>query len=286
MTIFEKLIATLIIIASLNAVTFANFYHMKTQMPKNQYTNRFLTDVKKNDEKVLDYLFPSDDIDTEFSPPLNLSYTVAEFQKYKGTYLTSTAAVDNAYFDDTIFLGDSLTYGLQSKHISSDKVLAISGRGVYDILDLETTLLSGKPKAKIIDWLAQIKPKKLYINLGTNGVKFISNEKHIDYYKTMLNRIVAACPTTKIILVGISPWGEKQGGTSSDNGINKKINHFNTLLLELARSSNMLYLNACEPLINGRGALVTTYDSGDGLHWNSAAQTAYMNYLKTHAVKD
>lgn len=284
MTIFEKMITTLVIIAALNAVTFSNFYYMNTQIPQNQHTNRFLTDVKKQDDKILDYLFPSDKVDTKFSPPLNLSYTVAEFQKYKGTYLTQSAEVGSAYFDDTIFLGDSLTYGLQSKHMPSEKVLAIIGRGVYDILDIETTLMTGKPKAKTIDWLAQTKPKKLYINLGTNGINFISNEKHMDYYNNMLNRITAVCPTTKIILVGISPWGEVQGGTASDNGINKKINHFNTLLLELARSRGMLYVNAGEALMNGRGALVSTYDAGDGMHWNNAAQTAYMNYIKTHAV--
>ena len=285
MTIFEKLIATLVAIAAFNAVTFANFYYMETRIPQNQYTSRFLTDVKKQDGKTLNYLFGLDYVDTEFSPPLNLSYTVAEFQKYKGTYLTKTDPVSNTYFNDTIFLGDSLTYGLQTSHIPSDKVLALIGRGVYDILDLEKKLLEGKQTAKIIDWLAQTKPKKLYINLGTNGIDFLSNEKHMDYYQKMLNRIVAVCPTTKIILVGISPWGEKQGGTANDNGINKKINHFNTMLLEMARSRGMLYVNACEALMNGRGALVSTYDAGDGKHWNNAAQTAYMNFIKTHAVK-
>ena len=285
MTIFEKLIATLIAIASFNAVTFANFYYMNSRIPKNQYTNRYLSDAKKQDGKILDYLFPSDKIDTEFSPPLNLSYTVAEFQKYKGTYLTKTDAVSSSYFNDTIFLGDSLTYGLQPNHMPTDKVLAIIGRGVYDILDIETTLKAGSAKTKIINWLSQLQPKKLYINLGTNGIDFISNEKHIEYYKSMLNRIVAVCPNTKIILVGISPWSEKIGGTADSNGINKKINHFNTLLLELARSRGMLYVNAGEALMNGRGALDSAYDGGDGKHWSTAAQNAYMNYIKTHAVK-
>ena len=284
MTIFEKLITVFVGIVSFNSVTFSNLYFVEQKMPQNEHTEKYLLDAIRNEGNLLDYLFPGSNSGSALTPPLNLSYTITEFQKFKGTYLTGTSAVGSSYFNDTIFLGDSLTYGLQSGHIASDKVLASIGRGVYDILDIETTLTAGSSKAKIIDWLAQVKPKKLFINLGTNGIDFITNEKHMEYYNKMLDRIVAVCPNTKIILVGISPWSEAAAGTSSSNGLNTKINHFNTLLLELAKSRGMFYLNACETLQNGRGALADVYNSGDGKHCNVAAQTAYMNYIKTHAV--
>ncbi|MDD2268487.1 MAG: GDSL-type esterase/lipase family protein [Eubacteriales bacterium] len=285
MTIFEKLITVFVSVVSLNSVTFSNLYFLQQQIPNNQNTNQYLVDAIRNEGNLLDYLFPGSNNSTTLTPPLNLSYTLTEFQKFKGTYLTPTSAVGNSYFNDTILLGDSLTYGLQSGHISSDKVLASIGKFVYNILDTETTLTAGSSKKKVIDWLAEIKPKKIYINLGTNGIESWSNEMHIEYYNKMLDRIVAVCPGSTIILVGISPWSEAIGGTSSSDGLNKKINHFNTLLIETAKSRGMFYLNACETLLNGRGALADVYNAGDGTHWNVAAQTAYMNYLKTHAVK-
>ncbi|HBL84035.1 MAG: hypothetical protein A2Y17_05645 [Clostridiales bacterium GWF2_38_85] len=279
-TIFEKIIAVFIAIAAWNSTTVSNYFFSDQKMPVNSQTEQFLTDTLRNEDKLLDYLFPTDGIDDNFIPPYNLTYTIAEFQKFKGTYLQKTEAVGSSYFDDTILLGDSLTFGLQLNGlIPSDKVLAIVGKGVYNILDSETTLTASSEKKKVIDLLTDVQPKKIYVNMGTNGVSDLTNEQHMVYYNKMLDRIKTACPSATIILVAISPWSEIH------SEINTKINHFNMYLLETAKSSGMYFVNAAEALMNGKGALPDSYcSSGDGIHWNYAAQTAYMNYLKTHTI--
>ena len=191
MTIYEKILLIFISLAAFNSVTVSNQLFSGAKIPINAETEKYIEDTLKNEDDLLDFLFPSGEIDEDFMPPFNLTYTISEFQKFKGTYLTETATVDSSYFDDTYFLGDSLTYGLQlgSRLIDPSHTLAIEGYGVYNILDGVIKLTSNSEEKKIIDWLAELKPKKLYINLGTNGVKGFDNVNHISMYSKMIDRI-------------------------------------------------------------------------------------------------
>lgn len=293
MALLKKIMLSVTALTLSFAVHTANYFFYTDGRLNAKGTEEFVDDVASTDTRMLKYLFPY--VPKEDTPPSggelavpdNMTYSAAEFQQFKGTYLEETADAGESYFDNIVFCGDSLTYGLgiDSRYLKKYNVLAWGGLGVYDYLDYtaNASYNQSKEKKPPIQWLQELKPKVLYIMLGTNGIAVWSNDKHIRLYEKMLDRIQTALPNTDIVLVGIPPWAESRN-TETFNG--DKFDRFNMMLLETAHKRGLYYLNFGNATRKANGNVKDELIAGDGIHWQNKCKELYLNFIRTHAIKN
>ena len=194
------------------AVGIANYIYVPTEsrLPSNTKTQKFISDTDQYNERVLRTLFPYEDKEYPLSVPLNMSYTTADFQKFQGTYLEKREAVSSDYLNRIAFCGDSITYhlGLPGRALADKTVIAYGGLAVTTYANYTANPVYNQSDdiKTPIQWLSQLKPEIIYLNLGTNGIAIYPNDDHLRYYEKLLDKIAEASPTSIIVLVAAPPW--------------------------------------------------------------------------------
>lgn len=290
MIFLKKILLSVTALALSFAVNTANYYFYTDGRLNAEGADEFVDVVADINADTLEYLFPPVITSTgndysQTDVPDNMTYSAAEFAKFKGTYLEETTDAGEGYFNDIVFCGDSLTYalGLDSRFFKSQKVVAWGGLGVYDFLDYNSHAVYNQSDEIMssLEWLVKLNPKVMYIMLGTNGIMIWSNEKHIMFYENMIDRIAEALPSTQLVLVGIPAWGASRN-TETFNG--KKVDNFNMLLLELAKKKGAYYLNFGQATRDENGNIREELVLGDGVHWQNECKYLYLEYIRTHAI--
>lgn len=273
------------------AVHTANYFFYTDGRLNGKGAKDFVNEVASVNADTMKYLFPyvkpkeTEPPVHDLSVPDNMTFTAEEFAQFKGTYLERTADAGDAYLHGITYCGDSLTYamGLDSRFLSDCDVVSWGGLGVYNFLDYggEKVYNQSDEIMTPFECLGKLKPDVLYIMFGTNGMAICTNEQHINYYRTMLNRIQTLLPKAKIVVVGIPGWG-KEHNTDTFNG--KKFDDFNMKLLQLAKEQGVYYLNFAEVARDKNGNIRSDLVLGDGIHWENACKRLYLDYIKTHAL--
>ena len=292
MTIFQKMMYVVLSITVACAIGAANYIYLPAgqRIPQDKQMDDYLETYYSTNDKVLKQLFPYEEVNYALTVPENMSYTTADFQQFEGTYLTERESADESYLKHICFCGDSITYHMTLKNriLTDCDVLAWGGLMVSDFAkyDSDPVYNHSSEKKNSIYWIEKLQPEIIYIMLGTNGITLISNERHIEQYRTLLDKICAASPSSIIVLCSAPPWGNAAYGnyTNSDIGtLNQKINHFNMYLLQLAKERGYYFLNVAETLLDESGNLRDSYTS-DGIHWTNSARDAYAAYVLSHPV--
>ncbi len=291
MTVYQKLMYVAVSFSVAMSVSMANYVFYPERLPDTDDVNSFYSEIQENNDKLLKHFFPYEIVDYDLEVPSNMTYTQAEFQKFKGTYLEkSTVPAGSSYLDKIAFCGDSLSYhmGMNGQVLDDYNVLAWGGLSVSDYATHTANPVYNQSDVKgktTIQWLSELKPELIYIMLGTNGVSIYSNSAHVNLYKSLLSKIKAASPGSKIVIISSPPWGTDQTSSSTPTPeLNAKIDQFNMLLLEMADSNGCYFLNLAEDLKDSAGNLKSIYSSGDGIHWSTAARQLYVNYVLEHPI--
>ncbi|GEM_PF-1436830 len=294
MTVFERMMYATVSITIACAVGIANYIYVPTEsrLPSNTKTQKFISDTDQYNERVLRTLFPYEDKEYPLSVPLNMSYTTADFQKFQGTYLEKREAVSSDYLNCIAFCGDSITYhlGLPGRALADKTVIAYGGLAVTTYANYTANPVYNQSDdiKTPIQWLSQLKPEIIYLNLGTNGIAIYPNDDHLRYYEKLLDKIAEASPTSIIVLVAAPPWGtQSQSITKTEIPVlNIKIDHYNMMLLELAKKRGYYFLNAAEVMKDAAGNLDRTYAASDidGIHWSVAGRDLYIKYILEHPI--
>ena len=129
--------------------------------------------------------------------------------------LPEAGRVDMSYFDDALFIGDSLTRGFQeySSGIPNAKYAAYLGAGPKQFMEGLVENISGQQVAAIDEILAAA-PKKVYILLGTNSMATLTDEAFLKYYNDFLDFLLPQLPQDTVYYIqGIPPVSaEKMAG--------------------------------------------------------------------------
>ncbi|MDD4126040.1 MAG: SGNH/GDSL hydrolase family protein [Eubacteriales bacterium] len=296
MNIFQRMMYVVLSITVACAVSVANYIYLPAdkRIPSDSYTTDFLERYYDTNDRILKSLFPYEEPNYTLEVPANMSYTTADFQQFSGTYLTEREPLKATdYFPSICFCGDSITYhmGLAGRPLQNYDVLAYGGLSVYDYATYTTNPVYNKSTQikTSIQWLKELQPDIIYIMLGTNGIALnsLSNDTHIALYNTLLDKIVAASPSSIIVICSSPPWGTDAYNLYTNQEvsvINQKINHFNMYLLEMAKARGFYYLNVAEALMDSSGYLEQRYSVGDGIHWSDLARSVYVDYVLKHAI--
>lgn len=193
----------------------------------------------------------------------------------------NAAPVGEEWFDDAIFIGDSLTEGLSAYNLlDSDKVVASTGINPQTILTKDCIEQSDGSKVTVLHAIANRNPAKIYVMLGSNGVAFIGKDKLIELYGEFVDNLKSAHPDSDIYLQSILPVTHAKEA-EDDRYANSKIDEYNAAILQMAGEKKVYYVNVAEAIKDENGCLPADVGA-DGMHFGPSTYNVWLDYLREH----
>lgn len=189
--------------------------------------------------------------------------------------------VEDTYFDDVLFLGDSRTEGFHLySGLKTGSYLYATGATVESVFTKSVNTPKGK--MPMLDALAQMDCGKIYVMLGVNELGWNGTDIFRNQTAKMIERIRTDHPDATLVIQSILPVSAKQDAKHSYVN-NQRISAYNQVLQELAEQYELPYLNVAEAVSDENGYLRADWNF-DGVHLNKAGCQAWLNYLRTHPV--
>ena len=202
--------------------------------------------------------------------------------------VTESEPVDLSYFDSAVFLGDSLTQGLQiyDTGLPNAHYCAYRGVGPNAVVNGTTcTRIDGVQEVPL-EALASYAPKSVYILLGTNVLTQDTDyTSFLNYYSLMLDNIRALLPDADIYVQSITPVRPEVSAGAGHSGMyGARFIRVNNDLAALAVEKGCYFLDLWEVLADANGDLKAEYAQPDGYHLLPEGYAAWVSYLRTHVA--
>lgn len=192
--------------------------------------------------------------------------------------------VDDSYFDDALFIGDSriVGFGLYSK---LDRITVYADKG-FQIYTVGTKKVVDTPDGKItVPEALAARPmqfKKVYLMFGLNEMGWGSDEQFDNYYYNVIDLVKETQPGAAVYVQSIMHI-TKEISDKSTQYSNEAINIRNEQLKQIAKTENVYYLDLNEIFTNEDGALQDEYTE-DGIHLAGKYIDLWKQYLEAHAI--
>lgn len=125
-------------------------------------------------------------------------------------------------------------------------------------------------------------PRVLVLSFGLNGITRWSRDTDafLRNYRALIDGILERSPKTHILLQSVYPVGENSSFAMPSEELNKHIRHLNTRISVLAEEYEAVdYVDTAVLLTDERGALLSAFDSGDGIHLTNRAYDIILEHL-------
>ena len=193
--------------------------------------------------------------------------------------------VTSEYFDNAVFIGDSITEGIKTYGMMTNAtVIAATGINLSTITT-SAVVKTESGRVTVLDALKQYPDTgKIYILLGANGIAWMEKDSFVQMYSDFVKELKAQCPDALIYIQSIFPINEEKFSEHYDSEItNEKIREYNSALLDMSKELGVYYLNVAETIADQNGALSDDATT-DGMHIGTDYYEKWFNYLKKHAV--
>lgn len=188
------------------------------------------------------------------------------------------------YFNDAIFVGDSITEGIKLYDVMSNvTVLASTGVNLDTLYTKDAITLEDGSKVPILEATKHYDPGKIYLMMGVNSL--LSDEDTFRAsYSRVIDTLVEQHPDAILYVQSILPvtadYEQRQNAVAD----NAKIDRYNEILKELAAEKKVYYLNVAEVFKDADGCLPNSASPKDGIHFGSSWYRTWFDYLRTHGV--
>ena len=202
---------------------------------------------------------------------------------------TSGNRADVSWFDDAVFVGDSVTlklsYYADGGALGNAEFLCAGSLGYNNALwdidhpDNVHPLYKGR-KVTVDDGLAKIGRNKIIIMLGMNDIGLYGVSGAIDGMKKLTDRIEAKCPDAQIYIESVTPMLEECQLRDLNN---TTIRQFDEQVERVCNQKGYIYLDIASAVDDGYGNLISGYCSDPGamgLHFSDAGCAAWVERLK------
>lgn len=194
-------------------------------------------------------------------------------------------AVDNSYFEDAAFIGDSRTDGfLLYSGIGCGENLTSNGLSIFKLAEKKALTIDGQ-KYTLLEALGLKQYGKVYLSLGVNELGYNNDKGFYNAYCNAIDAIRACQPNAVIYIQGLIPLNEDviaaTGGSSYLT--NEHLRVYNDLMQQAAQEKQVVFLDL-EPEFTGPDGQLPADASNDGVHLKKAYCQAWLEYLKTHTV--
>ncbi len=187
--------------------------------------------------------------------------------------------VDESYFDDALFIGDSRTVGLRDYTDLSEHAdfYCETSLTIYKALTQKF-----KGKGTVEEALLKNTYGKIYIMVGVNELGQGTTENFMEEYTKVVDRIHELAPEAKIFIQGIMRvTGKKHNSDAIFN--NNNINARNNAIATLADNEQFFYIDVNEVICDEEGNLNAEY-THDQLHLLGMYNDLWKEFLMTKGV--
>ncbi len=197
--------------------------------------------------------------------------------------LKETEDAGDEYQNSTAYLGDSVSLGLGvfGNH-PKEMVIAKGSINPIDAVIKQLIELEDGTLVNFPDALSRLDADRAVLTFGANAISVMSEETFLNYYIKLIDEVKEKNPDCEIIIQSISPIATT---CTLKKFTNVLINRANLLLLILAYSEDVHFLNSAPALKGDDGYLKPEYcSSDDGIHINAEGYTVWIDFLRTHAL--
>ncbi len=181
---------------------------------------------------------------------------------------------DESFFKDDLFIGDSISTGLVNYgYLKGSNVFAQIG------LNPETAITKEYDGYTSVSKAEEMKPKRIYIMLGSNGLAYMGNTYMIQQMKLLVEALREATPESYIYVISISPVTKAHESEGQETMA--MVNGYNKLLKDFADEEGVVYLDLCSQLQDSTGYFSEKYAEVDGLHFLGSAYKKMLSFIQS-----
>lgn len=189
--------------------------------------------------------------------------------------------VDESYFDDAVFIGDSRVEGLELySGLKNTTFYAVQGLTIFGLMGHEYAKVGGST-VSLREALSRKQFKKIYIMVGVNELGTWT-DTFTDAYKEAIDEIRELQPGAVIFIQGImyvsDDYSKAHDIVNNDNIIDKN-NH----IAALANGVDIFYLDM-NPAITDDSGYLDPDLTWDGVHLQAQYYSLWVDFLKSHGL--
>ena len=194
--------------------------------------------------------------------------------------------VDDSYFDDAVFIGDSRTVGMYEYGglEETSTFYASTGLTIYKMFDSKIVAVPGqKKKITVEEALSERQFAKIYLMIGINEMGTGTVESFMKAYGEAVQHLQQLQPDAVIYLQAIMKVTTERSG-QGDYITNEGIEARNEEIAKLADDEKIYYLDVNPLICDETGGMVASY-TYDGVHLKAQYIPIWLDFLKEHAVE-
>ena len=195
-------------------------------------------------------------------------------------------AVDNSYFADAAFVGDSRTDGFMLySGVGCGKNLTSNGLSIFKLAEKKVLTIGGE-QYTLLEALALEEYGKVYLSLGVNELGYNNDKGYYEKFCAAVDEVRRVQPNAVIYIQSLIPVNEAQylAATGHDYLTNDHLRIYNQLMQQVAEEKKVAYVNVYEAFADENGSLPEG-DSRDGVHLYKESCQRWLEYLRTHTVE-
>ena len=194
-------------------------------------------------------------------------------------------AVDDSYFNNAVFIGDSRMEGFRNASgITQGTFLTGVGLSIED-MDRQIISTAGG-NISVYQGLSGQQYDKIYLMLGANDLGYYPWDMFLPQFKSVLERFHELQPKAIIYVCSVIYVEESKIAPGYEYDNNDNVRTINGYILQACEELwYSYYLNLNEIFSNGYGGLIQDASS-DGIHLYPDYLAMMLDYLKTHYITD
>ncbi len=187
-------------------------------------------------------------------------------------------AYDKSFFANDLFIGDSISTGIYLYNkLDMKNVAATVGYTPYKAYSNDIDLPDGTT-GTAVDYAKSMQPTRIFIMLGSNGLASASAME--DSYRTLIDKLTAACPDAAIYCISVSPVTADSTGAAHGGITNDMVVSFNTFVKSMCTDKGIKYLDFYSEIVDENGYFIEEYAEADGLHFKGITYDRMLNFIQ------
>ena len=223
---------------------------------------------------------------------LNLDYDELVDQMFKeaeDTYqyeLPEHEKVDASWFNNSLFIGDSLTLAMSIYSVGFPETTAFCAyKSITPKQFVDNVIVNNEDGSRtaVFDEICDHDPDNIFILLGTNVMTSGTDASLVATYEMLVQKLQEQFPYADIYIQGL-PSVTKTGSAERITLTINRIKKINVQLAQLANDRKCYYIDLYHATAGDDGYLSTYIAQEDGIHLNQIGCEKWFDYLKTHVV--
>lgn len=192
--------------------------------------------------------------------------------------------VDDDYFSDAVFIGDSRTDGFRLySGLTTADIFATQSISVDNIYTTPAVRTADGNAYTIIEALSWKSYAKVYIMLGINEMGY-PVDSYYNLYSKLVDTVKSIQPDAIIYLQAVMPVSAEKSASSSVYN-NTNVQAFNERIAQICEEKGVYYIDTYSAVADADGCLPADA-STDGIHLTKPYCEQWLEYLRTHTVAD